>query len=551
MIIKTIEPSAAFDIHFSNPSNKRILFSGKFGSGKTYFLKEYFEAKKDQLNTFWLSPVKYSVGLNEDIFEYIKFDLALKLIGMPEFAPSLKSRFGEDLYMYQFLSNQPQAAIDTLLLLIETMAKGTIDGESIEAKGLSIVAGAKSVAIGLMDYYQKYKNFKNSIDKASETHSDLFKRYLEDSVLKKGSIFENDLITQTIKSAIEICKQQGKKENVLIIDDFDRLDPEHVFRILNILSVHNDMFDEDNKFGFDKIIIVCDYDNIAKIYAYKYGSETSFSGYISKFFSTEVFHFNNKLAIQQFCRLDLGGVIPDKDSQDVLGMLLAYFVEKNILTMREIIKVKIPTNLTSYQYGPYNILENFPTVYKDSRPHFRDNKYFIGEGVKTFFVTSEDYPFIHAIRVLCLIFGDYDLLKNRIEKIDHSKDTGYDKEYVPKLIKTLMLLLHHASNQSELSRLCFTIESDNHRYVVLSRPSTVFLQKKFFIETGWSDGNQYTGDVSYYKNVNKFLNLKDDIDITGTAYGNFKSLFNELTIILNFLDGSGTLQHFGVTKSSI
>jgi type IV secretory pathway ATPase VirB11/archaellum biosynthesis ATPase len=41
MKIKVSEPELLFNLHFLNDSNKRILFSGKYGSGKTYFLKEY------------------------------------------------------------------------------------------------------------------------------------------------------------------------------------------------------------------------------------------------------------------------------------------------------------------------------------------------------------------------------------------------------------------------------------------------------------------------------------------------------------------------------
>ena len=44
---------------------------------------------------------------------------------------------------------------------------------------------------------------------------------------------------------------RNKKKNVLVIDDLDRIDPEHIFRILNILSVHNNHFDSENKFSFD------------------------------------------------------------------------------------------------------------------------------------------------------------------------------------------------------------------------------------------------------------------------------------------------------------
>lgn len=53
------------------------------------------------------------------------------------------------------------------------------------------------------------------------------------------------------------------------------MDPEHIFRILNVFSAHfGDDLDADfshNKFGFDKVLLLCDYDNIKNIYHHFYG----------------------------------------------------------------------------------------------------------------------------------------------------------------------------------------------------------------------------------------------------------------------------------------
>ena len=49
----------------------------------------------------------------------------------------------------------------------------------------------------------------------------------------------------------------------LIIDDFERIDPEHIFRILNVFSSHMEG-DENNILGFDHVIIVGDIENIKK-----------------------------------------------------------------------------------------------------------------------------------------------------------------------------------------------------------------------------------------------------------------------------------------------
>ena len=85
---------------------------------------------------------------------------------------------------------------------------------------------------------------------------------------------------------------------MLILDDFDRIDPEHTFRILNILSAHIES-DEQNKFGFDHIIIVGDIDNLRNIFHHKYGDKTDFWGYFDKFFTVRPHEFDNEQAIAE------------------------------------------------------------------------------------------------------------------------------------------------------------------------------------------------------------------------------------------------------------
>ena len=67
--------SEKFQMHLSVEGNQRTIFSGKFGTGKTYFLHKFFKDKSDLYNTIIINPVNYVVGSNEDIFELIKADI--------------------------------------------------------------------------------------------------------------------------------------------------------------------------------------------------------------------------------------------------------------------------------------------------------------------------------------------------------------------------------------------------------------------------------------------------------------------------------------------
>lgn len=66
---------------FENES--RIIFSAKFGDGKSYFLKEFMKSYDEKKNDYYfitLHPVNYVVEENRDVIEYIKRDILFQLI---------------------------------------------------------------------------------------------------------------------------------------------------------------------------------------------------------------------------------------------------------------------------------------------------------------------------------------------------------------------------------------------------------------------------------------------------------------------------------------
>ena len=112
--------------------------------------------------------------------------------------------------------------------------------------------------------------------------------------IKKHNIKETDPFSKLLKDKIKELK--GEKQSVLVLDDLERIDPEHIFRILNVFSAHLDSSnnESENKFGFDKVVLVADYHNIKSIYQHKYGLDTDFNGYFDKFFSIEIFRMGKK-----------------------------------------------------------------------------------------------------------------------------------------------------------------------------------------------------------------------------------------------------------------
>ena len=80
-------PIKEFKAHLENALNERILFSGKYGIGKTRFLDDFFKTEnqveifgEDLFEVYKICPINYSIASNEDILKYIKYDLIIELL---------------------------------------------------------------------------------------------------------------------------------------------------------------------------------------------------------------------------------------------------------------------------------------------------------------------------------------------------------------------------------------------------------------------------------------------------------------------------------------
>ena len=237
----------------------RVIFSAKFGDGKTTFLKEFKESEvMNDYEFFTIHPINYSVAKNEDVFEYVKRDILLQL-----------ARNG-------FLDNfDLDAAINTIYnwqTLYEALSfllQFVPHGEMI----VKLIDKAKSIR-------DKYKKD----EKTWEVYDDIFRT-------QRGGLYEEDGYTQLIRYAIKNIHKSGKK-TCFIIEDLDRIDPGHLFRILNVIGAHVDEEDEHNKFGFTNIIAVMDYDATKHIFHHFYGDAANYDGYMSKFMSKYVYNYS-------------------------------------------------------------------------------------------------------------------------------------------------------------------------------------------------------------------------------------------------------------------
>jgi hypothetical protein len=225
------------------------------------------------------------VSSNEDVFELIKFDILIQLVGKYKDQINLeKEDFSKFLLWQMFLRERFKYSsfLPTILSLFSQINKPA--NEFLKA---------------IKDMRFDFEEFSESMEVDEKK---VIEEYLSKIEEASGTAYEMDDISKLIESLLcrlknNIQEQEKQKHNVLIIDDLDRLDPDHIFRLFNIFYAHFEGVElsvRSNKFGFDKVIFVCDIKNIRKIYRHRYGASVDFKGYLDKFYTYMPFKFENR-----------------------------------------------------------------------------------------------------------------------------------------------------------------------------------------------------------------------------------------------------------------
>lgn len=268
-------------------AHERTILSAKFGDGKTYFLQKFMEDEKVKEGYTFLTlyPVNYQVAENRDIFELIKYDLLIQMFVQKILSPEFKLTKAQALAWCLQL-NAPSIA-EGLLPIISELC---LDEKSVKVVS-AILTGKKL----LSKVKQKVTSFEES---ERDKQIDQFLKEMS-----KNPISGQDVITGIIQQGIvDFKKSNPDKEIVLVIEDLDRMDPAHLFRILNVFSAHIDHHYRlganpclpyvGNKFGLDKVVFVMNYDCTESIFKHFYGANADYKGYINKFCSSNHFTYS-------------------------------------------------------------------------------------------------------------------------------------------------------------------------------------------------------------------------------------------------------------------
>lgn len=276
-----------FALHLK--SHPRTILSAKYGDGKTFFLNEFSQKANDEYEVIRLCPVSYQVVDNKDVFELIKWDILFQLASKDILQYEAKENSKIKAFKYCMANNG--------LTLIENAAGIVSEIPSLQVSAWGKLGKATlKLTKAFTEARKDYLDYRNGNDeKLTEIIDEIH----------NIPVLECDLLTELIQDSIVRWKEVNpEKRMVLVFDDMDRLDPAHLFRIMNIITAHIDYGYKfgapDNgttfncKFWVDNIVVVLDYNNLKSIYAHFYGTAASIEGYIGKFADRGIFYYSIK-----------------------------------------------------------------------------------------------------------------------------------------------------------------------------------------------------------------------------------------------------------------
>ena len=310
-------------------------------------MKSYDEKDNDYY-FITLHPVNYVVEENRDVIEYIKRDILFQLI--------------KDNRIYDFKEGYDK--IFDAVCNVESLFK-------LADFAVSIIP-----VKGLKEGYKALKGLVSTIEEKRKEQDVLHvvDDYLNGFYGKLGSISECDAFTYLIQKSLD----QMMAKSVLIIEDLDRIDPAHLFRIMNVLSsqVDNPYYSEvpnGNKFGFDKIILVMDYEIARHLFHHFYGKEANYEGYMNKFLNTlpysysirEEAHRQVRQKILDICKteevLSLDQSL-SSDAKDRISVPLAIY-QLSVRRSKEFLNIDINSLFrANWLHGEYTIQTDIPWV---------------------------------------------------------------------------------------------------------------------------------------------------------------------------------------------
>lgn len=373
-------PEAKFNDFINQEGNKRILFSGKYGIGKTTFLRKFFKTRESNYTPIWLNPVRYSTSSDKDIITLIKYDIVYQIL--------------RDIKDEEDLFDEGDVEITSSAFMLPFVLNNKLDVAMLLLPFLSLInQSAGSLTKVLPGLKEKFEQRLDELNQDNEKSTVKRLNEFYQTVEHSNPLFEIDVVNELVERWCSKRKGEGRKP-VLIVDDLDRLYPKDMFRILNVLSAGLSLREDEQGFlnEFSHITVVCDQDNVRNIFHHLYGERTDFGGYIDKFISVRTFEYDNYSAISDWVEMvadrpsQLYRKLTDKQIEFIKHLLMA-FMDYRVINLRNLLKIK-PENMNELlgKKSDMSVLLN-------------------------------TYEFLKVYRLLCAVFNSREEFERAIEKI--------------------------------------------------------------------------------------------------------------------------------------
>lgn len=356
---------------------------------------------------------------------------------------------------------------------------------------------------GAFEYIDKQKKeLFDYIENESKSNSDKLIEFMNVEEGKTDSLFANDIITDIINESLS----KDKFNSILLIDDLDRLDPEHVFRILNVFSIHLNSIDTNQpkrkSLIFNKFIFIADIENLRNIYTHRFGPNTDFQGYIDKFYSKDVYDFDNVNMINgvitkifksiKFTQSNLNYLLDNNNlDSHFLSFIVSELLTQKLLSLRNLMK-------------PFGKLLDY-----------NSNGAFFKEIDHVFF--PDQYPFFIQLKFLRYLYADFSDFRFAMQKFVISN-------YFLKRNECLGALMIFITNVHihKFEYKNFVFELDQEKYLFQfsqQRGPDKVLNAKFsrYIDTNSGPSSEIDNvlrlSILQFKNL--FLNCIDILNLNG------------------------------------
>lgn len=224
-----------------------VIFSGKFGSGKTYFLNDYFARNEGRYCKVYTQPSAYYHAADKDPLSYLKYDILMDLLRQTD----VSELQGVQLTYFDMLKamliptegtegkNSDVTIIGAAVMLL---LMATVGAELGAEKLIGMTKSAWKSNETLQAGLKWLKEKKSKINEDDETKLEEYLKVLGE---RRNSLFETTAVNELIQ-ALLIRQKEGdadegaatNKQTVLIVDDLDRMLPDAALSFLSMLSTH-------------------------------------------------------------------------------------------------------------------------------------------------------------------------------------------------------------------------------------------------------------------------------------------------------------------------